>query len=85
MNADGCNSAGCTGSVVVSLGDGRFFDGEKTLTLADLSVNFAIKTTKVMAIVEMESLLSMPMPSFLEKPSKNKSADQTNLPKSLTK
>ena len=83
MNADGCNSAGCTGSVVVSLGDGRFFDGEKLL--ADLSVNFAIKTTKVMAIVEMESLLSMPMPSFLEKPSKNKSADQTNLPKSLTK
>ena len=32
MNADGCNSAGCTGSVVVSLGDGRFFDGEKTLS-----------------------------------------------------
>ena len=37
---------------------------------------FAIKATKVMEAVEMESLVSTPMPSFLETPSRIQSADQ---------
>ena len=40
---------------------------------------FAIKTTKVLAVVEMESLFSTPMPSFLETPSRIQSADQNEL------
>ena len=40
---------------------------------------FAIKTTKVKAVVEMESLFSTPMPSFLEAPSRIQSTDQNEL------
>ena len=40
---------------------------------------FEIKTTKVMAVVEIESLLSTPMPSFLETPPRIQSADQNEL------
>ena len=38
-----------------------------------------------MAVVEMESLFSTPVPSFLDTPSKIQSADQNSIPKSLTK
>ena len=40
---------------------------------------FVIKTMKVMAVVKMESLFSMPMPSFLETPLRIQSADQNEL------
>ena len=40
---------------------------------------FAIKTAKVMAVVEIESLLSTPLPSFLETPSRIQSADRNEL------
>ena len=40
---------------------------------------FAIKTTKVLAVVEMASLFSTPMPSFLKTPSRIQSADQNEL------
>ena len=40
---------------------------------------FAIKTTKVKAVVEMESWFSTPMPSFLETPSRIQSTDQNKL------
>ena len=40
---------------------------------------FAIKTTKVIAAVEMESLFSTLMPSFLETLSRIQSADQNEL------
>ena len=38
--------------------------------LGNVSVIFAMKTTKVMGVVEMESLFSTPMPPFLETPSR---------------
>ena len=41
--------------------------------------DFAIKMTKVMAVVEMESLFSTPMSSFLETPSRIQSTDQSEL------
>ena len=40
---------------------------------------FAIKTTKVKAVVEMESLFSTPMPSFLETLSRIQPTDQNEL------
>ena len=49
------------------------------MLLANLSAIFVIKTTKVMAVVEMESLFSTPMPSFLETPSIIQSVDQKEL------
>ena len=39
--------------------------------IANLPVIFKIKTTKVMAVVEMKSLFSTPMPSFSETPPRN--------------
>ena len=47
----------------------------------NLSVIFAMKTTKVVAVVEMESLFSTRIPSFLETPSRIQSADQNKLTK----
>ena len=47
--------------------------------LANLSVIFAIKTAKVMAVVKTESLFFTPMLSLLEKPSRIQSADQNEL------
>ena len=49
------------------------------MLLANLSAIFVIKTTKVMVVVEMESLFSTPMPSFLETPSRIQSVDQKEL------
>ena len=49
--------------------------------LANLPLIFAIKTTKVMAVAEMESLFSTPVPSFLETPPRIQSADQNELTK----
>ena len=49
--------------------------------LANLPLIFAIKTAKVMAVVEMESLFSTPVPSFLETPPRIQSADQNELTK----
>ena len=47
--------------------------------IANLPVIFKIKTTKVMAVVEMKSLFSTPMPSFLETPPRIQSVDQNEL------
>ena len=49
------------------------------MLLSNLSAIFVIKTTKVIAVVEMESLFSTPMPSFLETPSRIQSADQNEI------
>ena len=40
---------------------------------------FEIEATGVMAVVEMESVFSTPMPSFLETPPRIQSADQNQL------
>ena len=40
---------------------------------------FEIEATGVMAVVEMESVFSIPMPSFLETPPRIQSADQNQL------
>ena len=47
--------------------------------IANLPVIFKIKTTKVMAVVEMKSLFSTPMPSFLETPPRIQSVHQNEL------
>ena len=47
--------------------------------MSDSICDFAIKTTKVMAAAEIDSLFSTPMPIFLEIPSRIQSIDQNEL------
>ena len=46
---------------------------------------FEIKAAEVMAVVEMESVFSTPMPSFLETPPRNHSSNQNQLTKIVYK